>query len=179
MEHLSKYQEIKPHRWKRVIWYLINNTIFRCLPGKPLRYIRNGLLKLFGAKIPWRIPIYCSVNIYMPWNLIVGEYSCIGPHVTIYNKDLIQIGDDVVISQKAYLCTASHNISDPQMKLVKKPIIIENRAWIASEAFIGMGVTIGEGAVVGARAAVFRNVEAWTVVGGNPARPIKKRKLNK
>ena len=38
-----------------------------------------------------------------------------------------------------------------------------------------MGVTVGEGAVVGARAAVFKNIEPWTVVGGNPAKYIKKR----
>ena len=40
---------------------------------------------------------------------------------------------------------------------------------------MGMGVTIGEGAVVGARAAVFKDVEPWTVVGGNPAKVIKNR----
>jgi putative colanic acid biosynthesis acetyltransferase WcaF len=49
--------------------------------------------------------------------------------------------------------------------------------WVASDAFIGMGVTLGQGAVVGARAAVFKNVEPWTVVGGNPARLIKKREI--
>ena len=41
-----------------------------------------------------------------------------------------------------------------------------------------MGVTIGEGAVVAARAAVFKDVEPWTIVGGNPAKPIKKRVIN-
>jgi putative colanic acid biosynthesis acetyltransferase WcaF len=46
---------------------------------------------------------------------------------------------------------------------------------VATDAFVGMGVTIGEGAVVGARAAVFKDVEPWMVVGGNPAKPIKKR----
>lgn len=45
----------------------------------------------------------------------------------------------------------------------------------SADAFIGMGVTVGEGAVVGARAAVFKDVEPWTVVGGNPAKFIKKR----
>ena len=84
----------------------------------------------------------------------------------------------MVVSQGANLCTASHDISDSQMALITKPIIIENRAWVASDAFVGMGVTIGEGAVVGARAAVFKDVEAWTVVGGNPARFLKKRIIN-
>ena len=61
------------------------------------------------------------------------------------------------------------------MKFRKKPIVIEAQAWVAADAFVGMGVTIGEGAVVGARAAVFKDVEPWTVVGGNPAKFIKNR----
>ncbi|EOS13696.1 LbetaH domain-containing protein [Phocaeicola sartorii] len=177
MEQLSKYHENKPHRLKRITWYIVNATIFRCLPGMPLRYIRNALLKAFGAAIPWRVPIYCSVKIYMPWNLSIGKYSCIGPHVELYNKAPIIIGDSVVVSQGAYLCTASHNISASQMDLVTKPIILKDRAWVASDAFIGMGVTVGEGAVIGARAAVFKDIEPWTVVGGNPAKYIKKRIL--
>lgn len=177
MEELSKYKEIKPHKWKRIIWFMINATLFRCLPGMPLRYVRNALLKMFGAKIPWRTPIYSSVKIYQPWNLVVGKYSCIGPDVIIYNKDKVYIGNSVVISQRANLCTASHDISDPQMALIIKPIIIEDRVWIASDTFVGMGITIGEGAVVGARACVFKDVAPWTVVGGNPAQFIKNRKI--
>lgn len=177
MENLSQYKEVKPHRWKRILWYFINATIFRCLPGMPLRYVRNALLKLFGASIPWRTPVYSSVDIYMPWNLVVGKFSCIGPHVTLYNKDRIEIGDNVVISQGTNICTASHDISDSQMALVTKPIVVKERAWVASDAFIGMGVTIGEGAVVGARACVFKDVTPWTVVGGNPAKFIKNREI--
>ncbi|MDR2683898.1 MAG: putative colanic acid biosynthesis acetyltransferase, partial [Prevotellaceae bacterium] len=80
-------------------------------------------------------------------------------------------------SQRAFLCTASHDITKPDMPLITAPIIIEDQAWIAADAFIGMGVTIGQGAVVGARAAVFKDVEPWTVVGGNPAKFIKKREI--
>lgn len=58
--------------------------------------------------------------------------------------------------------------------LITAPIVIEDQAWVAAGTFIGMGVTIGQGAVVGARAAVFKSVEPWTVVGGNPAKFIKK-----
>ena len=62
--------------------------------------------------------------------------------------------------------------------MITAPILIEDQAWIAADAFVGMGVTIGQGAVVGARAAVFKNVEPWMIVGGNPAKPIKKRVIN-
>jgi len=59
--------------------------------------------------------------------------------------------------------------------LLCKPIVIGSQVWIAADSFIGPGVCIGEGAVIGARSAVFKDVQGWTVVGGNPAVFIKKR----
>ena len=63
------------------------------------------------------------------------------------------------------------------MQLVKKPIVIDDNAWVASRAIILPGVVIGKAAVVGAGAVVTKDVEPWTVVGGNPAKFIKKREL--
>ena len=95
--------------------------------------------------------------------------------MTIYNKAKISIGNNSVVSQNVYLCTASHDITSSLHPLITAPIIVEDQVWIAADAFIGMGVTVSEGAVVGARAAVFKDVAPWTVVGGNPARFIKQR----
>lgn len=173
--NLSQYKEEKPHHLKQLCWRLINVTLFRCLIGTPLRFVRNMLLRIFGAKMPLDCLVYPSCMIWAPWNLEVGKYSCIGPDTRLYNKNKIVIRDNAVVSQGAYLCTASHDITNPKHALITAPIIIENRAWVAADAFIGMGVTVGEGAVVGARAAVFKNVEPWTVVGGNPAKFIKNR----
>ena len=172
---LSHYKEPKPHHLKRIIWYFVNATIFKILIGIQLRYIRNIILRLFGAKIPLKSLVYPSCKIWAPWNLTVGKYSCIGPDTQIYNKAPIIIKDNVVVSQGAFLCTASHDITDRRHPLITAPIYIEEKAWVASDAFVGMGVTIGEGAVVGARACVFKDVEPWNVVGGNPAKFIKKR----
>jgi putative colanic acid biosynthesis acetyltransferase WcaF len=55
------------------------------------------------------------------------------------------------------------------MPLITAPIQIGDDAWITSDVFIGPGVCIGDGAVIAARSTVTRNVEAWTVVSGNPA----------
>ena len=103
------------------------------------------------------------------------EYSCLASNVDCYNVNVIKLESNVTVSQGAYLCTASHNIYSRNHELITEPITIESQAWIAADSFVGMGVTIGEGAVVGARAAVFKDVEPWTIVGGNPAKFIKKR----
>ena len=62
--------------------------------------------------------------------------------------------------------------------MITAPIVIEDQAWVGADVFIGMGVTVGQGAVVGARASVYKDVDPWTVVGGNPAKFIKKRTIN-
>ena len=63
------------------------------------------------------------------------------------------------------------------MKLIKKNISIDNFAWLCSDAYIGPGCNIGEGAIVGARSVAIKNVNSWEIVGGNPAKLIKKRKM--
>lgn len=172
---LNKYMEPKPHRFKRIIWEVINRTIFRLLITPYLKEFRNSILRLFGAKIARGVLIYPTVNIWYPWKLQIGRFSCIGGNVNLYNKENIVIYENVVVSQNSFLCTATHNIESESHDLITRPIVINNRAWVAADVFVGPGVTIGEGAVVGARAAVFKDVEPWTVVGGNPAKYIKKR----
>lgn len=173
--NLNEYKEKKPHRTKRLVWYVVNNTLFRILATPYLKEARNALLRLFGAKVARGVLIYPSVDIWYPWKLEMGRYSCIGAKVNLYNKDVIRIGENVVVSQGSFLCTASHDISSEAHTLVTRPIILNNRVWVAAEAYVAPGVTIGEGAVVAARAVVVKNVESWTVVGGNPAKFLKHR----
>jgi putative colanic acid biosynthesis acetyltransferase WcaF len=57
------------------------------------------------------------------------------------------------------------------------PITIGARAWIAAEAFVGPGVTVGEGSVLGARSCAMRNIPDWMIYSGNPAMPLRERKI--
>ena len=177
---MENYHEVKPHFAKRVLWFFVNRSLFRLVCCGKMAPLGNWLLRLFGAEIGLtKCLVYGTANIFAPWNLKMDDHSCIGPHVNIYNKDVIHIGSHSIISQGAYLCRASHDYTDPSHVLITKPISVGENVWIAADAFVGMGVTIGDGAVVGARAVVCKNVEPWTVVGGNPAIKIKERVLNK
>jgi putative colanic acid biosynthesis acetyltransferase WcaF len=138
---------------------------------------KRMLLRLFGAKIDSTAGVYSSARIYYPANLTMEAHSCLADGVNCYNVAPRKIGEQVTVSQEAYLCTASHDITDPLHHLVTAPITIERDAWIGARAYVGMGVTIGEGTVVGATASVYKDVEPWTVVGGNPARFIKNREI--
>ena len=160
----------------RKFWQILSLFLFRPFSGKLFNKWRIFILRCFGAKIGRGSVVYASAKIPAPWNLQLGDVSCIGPHVELH-IDKVIIGSKVTISQRTYLCGGSHDISKLNIPFISAPIIIEDFAWIAAEAFIMMGVTIGQGAIVGARAAVFKDVVPWTIVGGNPAKFIKKREI--
>lgn len=159
----------------RVVWEIVWLTLFRPTPRYCLHAWRRFLLRLFGAKLAQGVRVLPSCKVWQPWNLEMEEYSCMAEDVECYSVDKITIGANAVVSQGAFLCGASHDISSPTMELTYAPISIGRGAWVASRAFVGMGVTIGEGAVVGACAVVTKDVEPWSVVAGNPAKFIKKR----
>ena len=132
---------------------------------------------MFGAKVHPTAQVYSSARIYYPANLTMEAYSCLADGVECYNVAPVTVGAHSTISQGTLLCTASHDITDSHHRLVTAPIMIEDQVWIGARAYIGMGVVVRQGAVVGATASVYKTVEPWTVVGGNPARFIKKREI--
>jgi putative colanic acid biosynthesis acetyltransferase WcaF len=166
------------NRLARVVWNWVWLILFRPTPNF-FFFWRRFLLRLFGAKLGFGANVYPSVKIWAPWNLTMEDGSSLGPDVNCYSMDKISIGYNATVSQGVYLCTGSHDIRHPNFLLLTKPISIGANAWVAADAFIGPGVKIGEGTVVGARAAVFKNVKPWIIVGGNPARPIGKRVLRR
>lgn len=174
---ISKYHNALSwkHQVIRLLWGIIWGIFARPLPRSFGFRWKRTLLRLFGAKIHPTALVYSSAKIYFPRNLIMDAYSCLASDVECYNVDVIHIGENATVSQGAFLCTASHDITNSLNPLITAPIVIEDQAWVAAESFVGMGVIIGQGAVVGARAAVFKNVAPWTVVGGNPAKVIKLR----
>ncbi|WP_320978409.1 putative colanic acid biosynthesis acetyltransferase [Bacteroides sp.] len=165
------------HQLIRLLWSIVWTLFARPLPRSVGRKWKLFVLKIFGANVDWTSGVYSSAKVYYPANLTLGANSFLAEDVNCYNVAPVVLGNNVTVSQGTYLCTASHDICDSEHKLITAPIIIEKCAWVAADAFVGMGVTIGEGAVVGARAAVFKDVAPWTVVGGNPAKFIKKREL--
>lgn len=154
----------------------VGRVLFRWSP-RPFFGWRRFILRCFGATIGKEVHVYPSARIYFPWKLTVGDWSAIGEHALIYNLGPVTIGSRVTISQRAHLCAGTHDHTDPTLPLVKPPITVKDQVWICADAFIGPDVVVEEGAVVGARAVVTKEVAAWTIVAGNPARRIRDRTL--
>jgi len=162
---------------RRIAWALCT-PLFRFSP-RPMVAWRCFLLRLFGAGIGRNVHIYSTATIYMPWNLDVADWAAIGEHVYIYNLGPVSIGSCATLSPHAYICAGTHDHRKADMPLLKPVIHIGAQAWVCAAAFIGPGVTVGEGAVVGARAVAVKDVSAWSIVAGNPAKQIGVRDMDK
>lgn len=162
----------------RVVWNAVWTLLFLPTPrGNMFRPWRIALLKLFGANVKWSSNVLPSCRIWQPWKLTMGEYACLSEDVDCYAVDEIIIGDQATVSQGVKLCTAGHDTSSEIMELTFSPIVIGANAWVAGWSIVMPGVTVGDGAVVAAGAVVTKDVKPWTIVGGNPAKLIKKREL--
>lgn len=104
------------------------------------------------------------------------EESCLADGAKCYNAANVILGARAIVSQGAYLCSASHDYNSSAFDLMVGEIRLEKDSWVAAEAFVGPGVTLHEGSVALARAVVVRDVPAWTVLAGNPARQVAMRK---
>ena len=136
---------------------------------------RRFLLRSFGAQIGKNVIIRPTVKIQFPWKVKIGDYSWIGDRVNLYSLGDIEIGNDVVISQRSYICTGTHDASADTFDISSHRIIVEDQCWIATDVFVAPGITIGRGTVVGARSSVFHDLPAGKICMGNPARVVKDR----
>lgn len=165
------------NRLARACWNLAWLLLYRPSPRFCFAW-RRMLLRLFGAEVREGAHAYPRCRIWAPWNLTMGEHSCLADGVDCYCVAPVRLGAHAVVSQYTFLCTATHDYEDPGFRLITRPIEIGDDAWVGARAFVGPGVRVGEGGVVGATASVYRDVPEWTVVGGNPAKEIKKRVMD-
>lgn len=173
---LRQHRISSSNKIARSLWQIVWLLLYRPTP-RLFHSWRCLLLRFFGAKLGKHVHPYPSVRIWAPWNLEMGDHSCLSEEVDCYCVDKIRIGTHSTVSQYSFLCTASHDYSTTSMPLVTAPITVGERAWITADVFVGPGVTIGDGAVVTARSSVFGDIPPWTVARGNPAVPVRKREL--
>ncbi|RUT07169.1 colanic acid biosynthesis acetyltransferase WcaF [Dulcicalothrix desertica PCC 7102] len=173
---LSTYTPGAPY-WKQILWYFIGLPLLGSY-YLPLSSIKVFILRSFGAKIGKGVRIKPGVRVKFPWRLSVGNYVWIGENAWIDNLADVTIESHTCLSQNVYLCTGNHDWNDANFKLLTAPIYIQESSWIAANSVIGPGVIIGKGAVLTLAGVTARSLEPMTIYAGNPAQPVKKRKLS-
>ncbi|MDX2148390.1 MAG: putative colanic acid biosynthesis acetyltransferase [Planctomycetota bacterium] len=178
-EALTPEQD-SPHslanRAGRALWGVAYALLFRPSP-RPLHRWRNLLLRAFGARLHPTARVYPRARVWSPANLVMDAHSCLADDVDCYNVRTITIGMNSTVSQYSYLCGATHDFEKPEHPLVPLAITIGKNVWVAADVFVAPGVTIADGVVVGARSSVFKDLPAWTVCVGSPAKPVRPREI--
>ncbi len=159
---------------KEGLWLVVSLILFRVCPFG-LSGLKCFVLRKFGAKIGKNVTIKPQVKIAFPWKLTVGDHVWLGEECWLLNLDRIVIGSHVCISQRAFLCTGSHDFKQPRFDLITRPITLEDGAWVGASAWVGPGVTLGTHAVLTAGSVAAKNLEPFGIYRGNPAVLIKQR----
>lgn len=156
------------------LWWIVQAILFR--PSPQFMYgWRRWLLRRFGAQVGAGVILRPTVRVQFPWKVSIGDYAWVGDDVVLYSLGPITIGEHAVISQKSYLCTGSHDPADKAFPIFHRPITIEPECWLASDVYVGPGVTIGRGTIVGARSSVFKDLPAGKLFVGTPPQFIRDR----
>jgi putative colanic acid biosynthesis acetyltransferase WcaF len=158
--------------YKEAAWWIVRALFFQSPVPWPSA-LRVALLRLFGATVGEGVVIRSHVNVTFPWRLTVGDHVWIGEEVMVLSLAQVSIESNCCISQRAFLCTGSHDFASPAFSLLTKPITIREGSWVAAGAFVAPGVTVGPGSMVTAGSVALSNTGAGVIVRGNPAVVVK------
>lgn len=179
---------------KLVHWLLIPSGQAR--PRLWVRWFLNPWLHKYGAGSSVESPCRLDVLPFNPFSL--GEGSTIESFATVNNGvgavhignrtrvgigcvviGPVTIGHDVILAQNIVLSGLNHEYQDVSTPIWKQPvttapIVVEDEVWIGANAVITAGVRLGKHCVVAGGSVVTKDVASYTIVAGNPAKPIKR-----
>ena len=172
---LAKCYGILPKRTRK--WLLEKH---RYTTGKRGVIMRCALLKSLGCTIGKNVIIRTGVYIFNPEKITIGDNVSIHPMCYIEGYGGVEIGNDVSIAHGTSVISVNHGYEAVDVPIKFQPvvpgkIVIRDNVWIGAKASLLSGVTIGSGSIVGAGAVVTHDVEENSIVGGVPARMIRKR----
>ncbi len=164
------------------MYYLIARNLPRSgspmsLGGKHFRaFLAGKLFRSAGKEINIEKGVFFGSGQFVS----IGDYSGIGINASIAGE--VKIGSYVMMGPEVMIYTYGHQFNDLEKPMIfqgnsqVKPVIIEDDVWIGARVIILPGVTIGRGSIIGAGSVVTKDVPAYAVMGGNPAKIVKMRK---
>lgn len=161
---------------RELAWLFVSLILFRLCPVS-LSPLKCAVLRAFGAKIGTGVTIKPQVKITFPWKLAIGNHVWLGEECWLLNLDQIIIGNNVCISQRAFLCTGSHDYKVSTFDLITKPIVLEDGCWIGANGWVGHGVTVGAESILTAGSVATKNLDPAGIYRGNPAVFVRSRTI--
>ncbi|WP_460634193.1 acyltransferase [Larkinella terrae] len=156
----------------------ITNAIFDSFHPISKTMLRGILYKAYLKKCGWATSIDKYVTILGADAVEIGSYCGVNSFVHIWGHNGVSIGDRVMIASHVAITSLTHDYTAASMRFstpLGDKIFIQDDVWIGSHAVIMPGVSIGKGAVIGAGSVVTKNIPAYAVAIGTPARIVKYR----
>lgn len=163
-----------------VLFEMVMRIIFSMPRFMFFNFLKTIFLRACGGKIGCRVVFYPGVWICTGRNLVVGDDVDFALDVLVTTDGGVRIGSRTLIGYRTQILSSNHRIPSGRGRIFgagheRMAVVIGADVWIGANCIVLPGVTIGEGAVVAAGSVVTRDVPAFTMVGGVPARTIKVR----
>lgn len=148
---------------------------------EPFKRLRGWHYSLLLREAGPNLRLGPQARIFNPANVTVGRNCFIGNKARLYAwNDRITIGDNVLVAAEVLITTRNHGFEDTEVAMADQgyrnaPVTIEDDVWIGFRSIILAGVTVGRGSILAANAVVTKDVAPHSIVGGVPARLIRKR----
>lgn len=140
-----------------------------------LEEIREILSKLFGYQVPDNLRVFPPFYTDFGRNIHIGDNVFINACCQFQDQGGIWLGDGCLIGHNVVFATLNHDMNPEKRQIcIPRPIVVGKNVWIGSNSTILQGVNIGDNSVIAAGAVVSKDVESNSVVGGVPAKFIKK-----
>lgn len=142
--------------------------------------LRGLFWKIFLKNCGKNLQIMHDCRILGPSNVKIGNFVYINHNTDIYGQGGVEIGNYVLVGPNTNILSVNHAYSDWKLPIggqgiTLKKVIIEDDVWICANVTVLPGVKIGRGSIIGANAVVTKNVAPYSMMGGVPAKLIKKR----
>lgn len=149
----------------------------------PSHHFRRLFYRLFGMKIGKGSSVHMMARIYDPRHIKIGEDTIIGERVSLDGRKQllnsnsgIEIGNHTDIASEVMIWTSQHDVHSPTFAAIEEKVTIGDYVFIGPRSIILPGVHVGNGAIIGAGSVVTKDVEAFSIVAGTPAKKIGERK---
>lgn len=159
---------------------LLASIVFALPRHKIFNFIKSNFLRILGSEVGNGITYYPRIKLSPGTNLHLGDHVDLAWGVLITTGGGVEIGDRTLVGYNTQIFSANHVIPPRPHQIFtsghkKKKVTIGKDVWIGAGCIVLPGVKIGEGAVVAGGSVVTKDVAAFTIVGGNPAKVLKER----
>jgi putative colanic acid biosynthesis acetyltransferase WcaF len=162
----------------RLLWYACNAICFASWLV-PFSGPKRWLLRRFGATVGRGVVIKPRVNIKHPWRLRVGDHCWIGEGAWIDNLLDVSLGDNVCVSQNAYLLTGNHDYKDRRFGFLGAPVVLGDGSWVGAFAIVCPGAELARNSILTVASVLRGKTEPDGIHAGNPATRVRERRFER